>query len=76
MLHLLVAGLVLISGSQTTTISSGHGRIGAAGGGAIYHVTVRTVHDTQRSPVQSYSQKNARAGRSLEVKTVKKPDSH
>jgi len=76
MLHLLVAGLVFISGSQTTTTSSGHGRVGATGGGAIYHVTIRTTHDTQRSPVINYSAPRTQSGRALEVKTVEKSDPH
>lgn len=51
MLHLLLAGLVLISGSQTTTTTTSHARIDPVhGGGAVLKIGVQTTHTTQRSP--------------------------
>ncbi|HKU67024.1 MAG TPA: hypothetical protein VJP85_04530 [Candidatus Baltobacteraceae bacterium] len=56
MFHLLIAGLVLISGSQTTTASHTFGHVGANGGGAIYRVSVQTQHVSNRPPVNTYEQ--------------------
>jgi hypothetical protein len=47
MLHLLLAGIVMISGSQTTSTSTSHGRIDPVHGGTILKVGVQTTHATQ-----------------------------
>lgn len=51
MLHVLLAGLVLISGSQTTTTSAARGHVGENGGGTIYHVSVHVEHSSVLPPV-------------------------
>lgn len=53
MLHLLLAGLVLISSSQTTTNTSSHGRTDPFHGGAVFTARVQITHATPPSPVTS-----------------------
>lgn len=51
MIHVLLAGLIMISGSQTTTTSAARGHTGANGGGAVFHVSVQTQHASTLPPV-------------------------
>ncbi|HEY9179693.1 MAG TPA: hypothetical protein VIO32_03175 [Candidatus Baltobacteraceae bacterium] len=51
MLHLLLAGIVMISGSQTTSTTTSHGRVDPVRGGAILKLGVQITHATPRSPV-------------------------
>jgi hypothetical protein len=52
MLHLLLAGLVMISGSQTTTTTTSHSRIDPVrGSGVVFKVGVQVTHSTPTSPV-------------------------
>lgn len=54
MLHLLLAGLVLMSGAQSTTTAVGHGRIDPVRGGTILKVAVQTAHVSAQPPVNRF----------------------
>ena len=66
MFHVLIAAIVLVSGSQTTTTSAGHGTIVPGRGGTIVRAGVQVTHTTAQPPVLAFDgTKFARASSAL-----------